>query len=189
MSKLENNNLNSFIVLKNNSNLLFNHFSINDNINDTKEINMNGLSSKIEYYYSCKGNTKQKLNVYHNSSKTDSLVSSNGISNNEHIIFEITEKVPKKVIGCNLNQKSRIINLKDNISTIKPILLIDEQDVTASHSSVISPINDKELFYLMSRGISKEESINLLTTGFLVNNLKLTKEEKHLLFEKYIFRR
>lgn len=189
MSSIKNTSLTLLINIDENSKLLFNHFSINNDVSENKKINLNGENAKIEYYYSCRGKTNQVLEVYHNCSKTNSIVSSHGISNGEKQEFIIKEKVPKNIINCNLNQKSKIININDNISTIKPILLIDEKEVMASHSSVISPINDNELFYLMSRGITKDESINLLTNGFLINNLKLENEEKHLLFEKYIFRR
>lgn len=189
LSSTNNINIDINIDLEENSNLIFNWYSINKDTNKNVLVNLNGINSKIEYYYSCTGSVKKILTVNHNNKNTNSNVRTHGISNNDKQEFIITEKVPKNMKDSILTQASKIINLGDNNSTIKPILLIDENEVSASHSSVICNINEDDLLYLMSRGINKKNSINLLTTGFLVNNLKLEKEEKHLLFEKYIFRR
>ena len=189
MNKLENTNLNININIKENSNLIFNNYAVNNNLEEKVNVNLDGINSNIEYNYSCLGNTKKDLNIFHNFKNTNSVVKTHGFSNMEKQEFIITENVPKGITGCKLAQSIKIINLGDNNSTIKPILLIAEQEVSASHSSVISPISAEDLFYLMSRGIKKKDSINLLTTGFLVNNLNLTEDEKHLLFDMYIFRR
>jgi len=189
MSNLENVSLNMNVNINQNSNLLINHYTKNNNLEENVNIYLNKQYSNIEYNYSCLGNTKKVLNIEHNAQNTNSSVKTYGISNNDKQEFIITENVPKGIINCKLSQASKIINLGDNKSTIKPILLIEEQEVNASHSSVISPINQDDLFYLMSRGIDENNSIKLLTTGFLVNNLNLTEKEKHLLYDKYIFRR
>lgn len=188
-SNLEDSNININIEQKENSNLILNSFYKNNDLKENTIINLNGTNSNIEYNYSCIGKTNKKLNINHYFSKTNSIVRNRSVSDGDEIEFEITEYVPKKSIDCNLSQSSKIINLKENKCKIKPILLIDEKEVNASHSSVISPINENDLLYLMSRGIDKESSVNLLVNGFLVNNLNLCEEEKHILFEKYIFRR
>jgi len=183
------NKLNIEINIEENSKLLLNKFTNAKDLEEEIDVYLKGINSEIEYYHSCLGNIKENLNIYHNSKNTNSIVKNYGISNNEIQEFNITEKVPKGKTNCKLSQKSKIINLGDNKSTIRPILLIDEKEVTAFHSSVISPINKSDLFYLMSRGITQENSVRLLTNGFLINNLNLKDNEKHLLFEKYIFRR
>lgn len=189
MSKLDNVQLNINININQECNTVINHYAKNTNLEESVNVYLNKQHSNIEYNYSCSGDTKKKLNIYHNAKNTNSSVKTHGISNNEKQEFIIIENVPKGIINCNLSQSSRIINLRENKSTIKPILLISEKEVNASHSSVISPINQDDLFYLMSRGIDEYNSIKLLTTGFLVNNLNLIEKEKHLLFDKYIFRR
>ena len=52
--------------------------------------------------------------------------------------------------------------MTENKCIIKPNLFIDEEDVVANHSALIGTFSSDEIFYLMSRGISKEESFNLL---------------------------
>ena len=48
-----------------------------------------------------------------------------------------------------------------------PILLIDEDDVTAGHAASVGRVDPIQLFYLMSRGISQKEAERLVIHGFL----------------------
>ena len=61
-----------------------------------------------------------------------------------------------------------ILGEKSKINA-KPILIIDCDDVHASHGCAIGTLDDNEIYYLMSRGISRKKSINLLMKSFLVN--------------------
>ncbi len=48
-----------------------------------------------------------------------------------------------------------------------PILEILCPDVKATHSTSVAPVDPEKIFYLESRGISREESIRMITEGFL----------------------
>ncbi len=48
-----------------------------------------------------------------------------------------------------------------------PSLNINENEVQAGHGATVGRINDEQLFYLMSRGLSKEKAVELLASGFL----------------------
>ena len=48
-----------------------------------------------------------------------------------------------------------------------PILLIDEDDVTAGHAASVGRVDPMQLYYLMSRGISQREAERLVIHGFL----------------------
>ncbi len=48
-----------------------------------------------------------------------------------------------------------------------PVLNISENDVEASHGAAVGKLNEMHLFYLMSRGLSKEEAKRLITLGYL----------------------
>ena len=41
-------------------------------------------------------------------------------------------------------------------SDANPILLIDENEVTAGHAASIGQVDPEDMYYLMSRGIDKE---------------------------------
>jgi Fe-S cluster assembly protein SufD len=66
-----------------------------------------------------------------------------------------------------------VLNLSSGtkVKTI-PGLKIDTNEVSAAHSSGVRNINDEELFYLKSRGLSADQARSLLITGFLKQELK-----------------
>lgn len=65
-------------------------------------------------------------------------------------------------------QESRILMLSERArGDANPILLIDEDDVTAGHAASVGRVDPLQLFYLMSRGISREEAERLVIHGFL----------------------
>jgi len=44
--------------------------------------------------------------------------------------------------------------------------LIDEFDVFAKHGAAIGRINDDELFYLLSRGLTEQNAKKLIVSGY-----------------------
>ena len=59
----------------------------------------------------------------------------------------------------------------------EPILEIKNNDVKASHGSTTGRINNEEVFYLMARGLSKQEAENIIVEGFfekLLNQIEDT---------------
>lgn len=107
--------------------------------------------------------------VYHNAPKTICNLSNKAVSIEEgEVSFQVTNVVEQGQKGCTIHQDSRIITLNDKKQVVKPILLIDENDVDASHSAHIGSFDEDVLFYLQSRGIQRKEAIKLLLTGFLL---------------------
>jgi len=48
-----------------------------------------------------------------------------------------------------------------------PVIEIDEDDVTIGHEASVSKVGEEQLFYLMSRGIPKEQAEGLVVAGFI----------------------
>ncbi len=48
-----------------------------------------------------------------------------------------------------------------------PYIEIDEEDVNIGHEATVSKVGDEQLFYLMSRGLSKEEATTMVVSGFI----------------------
>jgi Fe-S cluster assembly protein SufB len=48
-----------------------------------------------------------------------------------------------------------------------PYVDIREDDVTMGHEATVSKINDDQLFYLMSRGLSEDEAMAMIVRGFI----------------------
>ena len=57
-------------------------------------------------------------------------------------------------------------------------MFIDEDSVVAKHGSVIGGFREDEIFYLMSRGVSYQEAVNLLIKGFIFSNLVVDMEKR-----------
>ncbi|EHI69274.1 Fe-S cluster assembly protein SufD [Streptococcus ictaluri] len=70
--------------------------------------------------------------------------------------------------GADAQQESRVLLLSDQArSDANPILLIDENEVTAGHAASIGQVDPEDMYYLMSRGLDRETAEGLVIRGFL----------------------
>lgn len=62
-----------------------------------------------------------------------------------------------------------------------PSLEIEANDVKASHAATVGRIDDRQLFYLESRGINRRTAVRMIVEGFfepIFDRLKMTADEK-----------
>lgn len=70
--------------------------------------------------------------------------------------------------GADAQQESRVLMLSDQArSDANPILLIEENEVTAGHAASIGQVDPEDMYYLMSRGLDKATAERLVILGFL----------------------
>ena len=70
--------------------------------------------------------------------------------------------------GADAQQESRVLMLSDQArSDANPILLIEENDVTAGHAASIGQVDPEDMYYLMSRGLDKHTAERVVVRGFL----------------------
>ncbi|VTU47195.1 Fe-S cluster assembly protein SufD [Latilactobacillus sakei] len=87
----------------------------------------------------------------------DATLTFNGIG---HII--------KGAKGADAQQENRVLMLSRTArGNANPLLLIDENDVQAGHAASVGRVNEQQMYYLMSRGLSKEVAQRLVIRGFL----------------------
>lgn len=147
------------------------HYSINSSSNVTINLVTEGVT--LYYYYNNINYEDNKfcIDVCHKASNTHSEVFNHGVNvNTNKLDYLVKGIVPKESSKCICNQDNQIINMSDGKSTILPILLIDNYDVDSNHGAYIGKFKDEEIFYLMSRGISRNDSNRLLLNGFLINS-------------------
>jgi len=90
------------------------------------------------------------------------------------LLFEGIGKIQKGAKGAVSKQESRVLMLSDQaLAKVDPILLIDEDEVAAGHAASIGRVDEEAMYYLMSRGINKEEAMHLLIRGFLDSGMPL----------------
>lgn len=105
----------------------------------------------------------------HHGLDTDGQISQRGVMLEQTTaIFNAIGKIHDGATRANAEQESRILMLSAKArGDANPILLIDEDDVTAGHAASVGRIDDMQMYYLMSRGISREEASRLIIHGFL----------------------
>ncbi len=135
-------------------------------------VNLNGFKAHVDVkYLALLKSTKATLNttINHNFKETYSNVYNVGVSLiDAHITFNTLSKIFKGMAKSEASQLTRGIMMeKNSIITSEPILKIDEFDIKANHGTALGRMSDDELFYLMSRGLSKEDSYKLILNGLI----------------------
>lgn len=167
------------ITLKNDSRVIYNKFSINSG--DYIYTLLDGEYSNVVINNSVVNNddTKMKFVIEHNNTNTSSKLSNHGVNNSSGTLyFNVDSKINRSASLACADQENKIINLVKGDSKILPNLLVDNYDVSASHSAYISDFDKESMFYLKSRGISDNEARRLLLEGFLIGNLDVDDETK-----------
>ncbi len=107
--------------------------------------------------------------VVHTGKHTDSQVLVKGVLKDEAtaILNGITF-IEKGATKANGEQAENVLMLSPKArGDANPILLIDEDDVKAGHAASAGQINPLQIFYLMSRGLSKATAQRLIINGFV----------------------
>jgi Fe-S cluster assembly protein SufD len=86
-----------------------------------------------------------------------------------NLLIDAVGKVIKGAHGSESHQTSRSLSFEEGQKAeILPELLIDEYDVQASHAMSIGRVDEEQLYYLMSRGLSLAQCTSLISTGYLM---------------------
>lgn len=141
-------------------------------INEALNVNLLNENSKVlakVLSIADKANAQFVERIDHKVKNTESNITNVGVSmNSAGIVFDTTGKIDKGMSGSKCSQLSRgIVMDDDSFITAKPILLIDEFDCFANHGASIGKMSDEDLFYLMSRGLSKNDAFLLILKGII----------------------
>ncbi|WHX66759.1 Fe-S cluster assembly protein SufD [Peribacillus frigoritolerans] len=135
------------------------------------------------------GRGEQKQNfttaIIHYGQRSEGYILKHGVmKESASSIFNGIGKIEYGATKANAEQESRVLMLSEKArGDANPILLIDEDDVTAGHAASVGRVDPLQLYYLMSRGITKKEAERLVIHGFLapvVNELPIEGVKKQL---------
>ncbi|GIN89034.1 FeS cluster assembly protein SufD [Siminovitchia terrae] len=135
--------------------------------------NLIGQGSKGDAKTVVVGRGKQTQNfttsVIHFGRNTEGFILNHGVMKDAaSSIFNGIGKIEKGASKANAEQESRVLMLSEKArGDANPILLIDEDDVMAGHAASVGRVDPMQLFYMMSRGISKTDAERLIIHGFL----------------------
>lgn len=95
------------------------------------------------------------------------------------LTFNGVGHIVKGARGSDAQQESRVLMLSRTArGDADPILLIDENDVTAGHAASVGRVNEDQMYYLMSRGIDEKTAQRLVIRGFLSSVIREIPEEE-----------
>jgi len=179
--KNNNKNLDLRIILKPNSTVMINNFEINN------------IEKRHKFKFVLKGNAKLSFNYsLLTLNKTTIEIDNRLVNNNNHSQIKISGlcadngssfiKVDgadeKDSIGNVLLENIKLLTFNDENNTIIPNLFVSSNETIAIHNATIGGINQEQLVYLMSKGLSLSSSQLLIKTGFLINNLEISDETR-----------
>lgn len=161
------------IELKDNVKFIINHYSEIDK----SELKINIIeNNNSELLYNHSFISKEDYNVYINvkmiGNKSKNTINIHGISDVGKSSVIIDGKVNENTIDNELDENIKLLNINNGTSNIYPNMYIDTKNVSANHSASISLVNEDYIFYLMSKGINRENSIRLILDGFLNNEAR-----------------
>ncbi|MBI3026947.1 Fe-S cluster assembly protein SufD [Candidatus Woesearchaeota archaeon] len=107
-------------------------------------------------------------NMRHNTENTANEVLVDGILKDESSsVYRGLIKIEKEAQKTKSYLENHILKLGEKtLANSIPSLKIDANDVKASHGATVGQINEEHLFYLMARGLSREEAERLIVDGF-----------------------
>lgn len=83
--------------------------------------------------------------------------------------MDATGKIVNGAYDSRSHQTSRALTFNEKQkATIIPQLLIDENDVEASHATSVGQIDENQMIYLQSRGLTHNQVLSLITVGYLM---------------------
>jgi len=90
------------------------------------------------------------------------------MSGRSRSIFTGLGEIRKGARGADARQKEETLMLSaDARADAIPSLLIGDNDVFAAHAASAGPVDELALYYLATRGIPREDAIDMLVRGFL----------------------
>lgn len=110
-----------------------------------------------------------RTNIYHEVPETRSEVIIRGaLTDTAKVNFEGLVKIRPGAKGTNAWLAAHLLLLSDQAKgRAIPSLEILENDIKAGHATTVGRVNDLEVFYLMSRGLSRQKAKALIIQGFL----------------------
>lgn len=148
------------------------------------ELNDGNTILDLDTYLNGRGSESQVAIVGVSSGKQQQIIDSKVVNRGHHSIGNIFQHgvildratltfngiglIENGAKHADAQQESRVLMLSDKArGDANPILLIEEFEVTAGHAASVGQVDEQQLYYLMSRGLTKEVAEYLVIRGFL----------------------
>ena len=144
-----------------------------DFVKISSQIDLVGEGANCDWHLATLANKKDDktfdISFKHLVGKTTSTMDNYGVARDDSkIVFSGVSHITEGAKKSNAKQNAKIIVFDKNSQGVaSPILKIDENEVQASHGAVVGQLNSDHMFYLMSRGLTREDARTLITLGYL----------------------
>lgn len=156
----------------NNSTVLINYLDLNNiTLNYDNNIDVyEGSNLTVNSIFLGVNHKNIKFNLVNKQRDSVVNISNNVVClNDSDFSMDVVGKIEKSAKNSKCHQKNRCLTFENpKQSRILPVLLIDENDVEASHSLSSGTIDSDVLFYMNSRGLTKEDALKLLLVSYLI---------------------
>ena len=135
--------------------------------------NIIGKNAQLEVIVICLQRSNQKADIkivqhHKNQYGTSTNLIKTILKDSATFNFNGLIKIDKDARQTNAFLTQNTLTLSENTTNHSvPSLEINADDVKASHSATTSFVDEKELYYLKSRGINQQNSGNLILEGFI----------------------
>ncbi len=129
-----------------------------------------GASGDILSLYFANADQKFDFRTYQKHSAPDTssnLLFKGAVDERARLIYSGLIKIAPDASSSNAIQANHNLKLSEDawVESV-PNLEIENNDVVCAHASTVGPVDEDQLFYLQSRGISEEEAEKLIVAGF-----------------------
>ena len=107
--------------------------------------------------------------VNHWATHTTSRINMRGVLfGKSKVNFTSIGQINHGAYGSDSQQEGRLMTVGEKAQgTVNPLLIIDENDVNAGHAASVGQYDPEELYYLLSRGITKQQARKILVYNFI----------------------
>lgn len=145
-------------------------------------VNLEGERSKGKVSTASLLNCKKNysIRVVNNNIHTDALMNNYAVVlKGGELMIDAIGQILNGAHKSTSHQTSRALSFEEGQkATILPELLIDENDVQASHAMSIGRVDEAQLYYLMSRGLDIAECTKLISLGYLLPIADIIEDEQ-----------
>ncbi len=124
-------------------------------------------------------NLEWHMSAIHKAKDTYAMLKNYGIVvEGGKLTFEVLGNIEKGFSRSKTHQETRVMNMDAKVKAkVFPKLVIDENDVEASHAASVGQPDPEAIYYMRSRGLTLKETLQQMTLGYLLPIVDVIEDE------------
>lgn len=140
-------------------------------MNNTKNKIMinNQEKSQLDLHYACiyEGNNELVIENTIPTSNNKNNIFVRAVESSGNFFINATGIIEENTFDNTYLEDIKALTKNRNSMKIMPNLIVKSSRIIANHNATISPVDENDLFYLESKGLSNESATSLIKEGFL----------------------